>query len=149
MTEDQWLESAFARYEAPIAGLGRAVRLRVQARLPSFNQILYYYENRGNLVISWSPTENGYDGVCSLAVAAGGVLLHFAKGAALLGADPGKRLQGRGPGVRHVVLTDAAEIADPSIEALFSAALALAGVQVDPGAAGKVLLAPQQRARKR
>ena len=47
MTEDQWLESAFARYEAPIAGLGRAVRLRVQARLPSFNQILYYYEKIG------------------------------------------------------------------------------------------------------
>jgi hypothetical protein len=144
------LESFFARYEPATAALGRALRAKLRARLPGLSEIVYVYERQDALVISYSPTERGYDGVCSLALYPDRVKLHFARGALLSKSDPGRLLQGRGT-VRHVVLHAVADLDRPEIEALMGAALKLAEPRLDPGAKGSLILraeAQKQRARR-
>lgn len=146
---EKQLASYFAKYEPAIAKLGKALRARLRARLPGLFEIVYGYESQDALVISYSPTEHGYGGVCSLALYPSGVKLHFGRGAELSKADPSKLLQGRGKTVRHVVLNSVADFDRPEIEALIAAALALANVSVDPNAKGGVIIraaAQNQRA---
>lgn len=102
-------------------------------------EVVYLYENQGALVIAFSPSQHGHEGVCSLAVYADRVLLHFAKGAQRGSADPKRLLQGRAT-PRHVALTAPADLDHPEIEALLVAALALADVRpearaTEPGSA--------------
>jgi hypothetical protein len=99
-------------------------------------------------VISYSPTGQGYDGVCSIALYPSEARLYFTKGALLAKADPGKLLQGRA-GVRYVVLAKAADFGRPEIEVLIAAALKLAKLRLDARAKGEVIIkaeAQKQRA---
>lgn len=141
----------FAQYDPPIAKLGKALRAKVRARLPGLFEVVYRYENQDALVITYSPTEHGYEGVCSLGVYPDRVQLYFGQGARLGKADPGKLLQGRGKTVRHVVLDRAADFDRPEIQALLEAALRLAKVRLDASAKSSVILkaeAQKQRARR-
>ena len=145
------LASFFAKYEPPIAKLGRALRAKLRARLPGLSEIVYVYEGQGALVISYSPTEHGYEGLCSLALYPDRVCLHFGQGASLSKSDPSKLLQGRGKTVRHVVLNAASDFDRPEIEALVVAALKLAKLCLDASAKGSMILkaeAQKQRARR-
>src|ERR1700693_27661 len=98
------LESFFAKYEPAMVKLGKALRAKLRARLPGLFEIVYVYDNQNALVISYSPTERGYEGRCSLALYPDRVNLHFGQGVLLSKSDPHKLLQGRGKTVRHVVL---------------------------------------------
>lgn len=141
----------FAKFEPATAALGRALRAKLRARLPGLFEVVYVYERQGALVISYSPTAQGYEGVCSLGLSPDGVRLHFARGAELSGADAGKLLQGRGKTVRHVVLHAAEDLDHPEVEALMKAALRLAKVGLDAGAEGAVVIraeARKERARR-
>ena len=133
------LEEHFAKYEPAIAGLGRALRARLRARLPGLFEVVYLYERQHALLISYSPTERGYEGVCSIALYPDRAQLGFPRGALLSKSDPTGLLQGRGPGVRHVVLHSVEEFDRPEIEALIAASLKLAKVNVDAGAKGAVV----------
>lgn len=145
------LAGHFAKYEPATAKLGKALRAKLRARLPGLHEIVYMYENQNALVISYSPTEKGYAGVCSISVRPDAVALYFTQGALLAKSDPGKLLQGRGPGVRHVVINSAADYDRPEIEALMAAALKLANVSLEKGAKGSVISraeSQKQRARR-
>ncbi len=145
------LASFFAKYEPAIARLGKALRAKLRARLPGLFEIVYVYERQNALVISYSPTEHGYEGLCSLALSPDRVHLHFAQGARLSKSDPNNLLQGRGKTVRHVVLNAAADFERPEIEALMAAALKLARLRLDASANGSVIIkaeAQKQRARR-
>jgi hypothetical protein len=144
------LAGYFATYERAIAELGKALRAKLRARLPGLSEIVYVYENQNALVISYSPTEHGHQGVCSLALYPDGVKLYFAQGALLSPADPNKLLQGRAT-VRHVVLSSVADFDRAEIEALMAAASKLAKLRLDPSAEGAVIIkaeAQKQRARR-
>lgn len=132
------LADLLAVFPAEKATLGAALRTKLRARLPGLTEIVYFYENQGALVISYSPSQHGYEGVCSLSVYADRVLLHFAKGATLAAADPAKLLQGRAT-ARHVALGAVTDLDRPEVEALVVAALELAGVRPVAGAVGAVL----------
>lgn len=145
------IASCFARYDPPIAKLGKALRAKLRARLPGLFEVVYQYENQDALVISYSPTEHGYEGLCSLGVYPDRVQLFFGQGARLGKADPGKLLQGRGKTVRYVVLGRAADFDRPEIQALIEGALEFAKVRLDASAKGAVILkaeAQKQRARR-
>ena len=58
------IASYFAKYEPPIAMLGKAMRVKLRARLPGLFEVVYVYENQNALVILYSPTEQGYAGLC-------------------------------------------------------------------------------------
>ena len=142
------LASYFAKYEPAIVKLGKALRAKLRARLPGLFEIVYVYENQSALVISYSPTEHGYDGLCSIALYPDQVKLYFGQGASLSKSDPNKLLQGRGKTVRHVVLNTVADFDRAEIEALMAAALKLAKLRLDASAKGSVIIkAEAQKAR--
>lgn len=141
--------NALAEYEPAIAKLGRALRAKLRSRLPGLVEVVYFYASQRSLVISYSPSERGYEGVFSLAIRPDGARLHFGQGARLSKSDPHALLEGHGKTVRHVELASARDLDRPEIEALMSAALALAGVELDPRARGSIVSrveAQQQRA---
>ena len=145
------LASYFAKYEPAVVKLGMALRAKLRARLPGLFEVVYVYENQNALVISYSPTENGYEGLCSIALYPRGVKLFFARGALLSKSDPNKLLQGRGKG-RHVVLNAVADFDRAEIEVLMAAALKLAKLRLDASAKGSVIIravAQRQRAARR
>jgi hypothetical protein len=144
------LESYFAKYEPATMKLGKALRARLRARLPGLFEIVYVYENQNTLVISYSPTEHGYEGLCSIALRPDRVQLYFSQGAQLSKSDPKKLLQGSGKTVRYVVLKSAADFDQAEIEALMAAALKLAKVRPDPNAASSIIIkAEEQKQRAR
>jgi hypothetical protein len=114
------------------------LRAKVRERLPGLNELVYVYENQHSLVISYSPTEHGPDGVCAIALYPTGVKLFFTQGARLSKSDPKKLLQGRA-GVRYVEINSLADFDRAEIEALMAAALKLANVRLDPSAKGSVI----------
>ncbi len=144
------LASYLSKYEPPMLKLGKALRAKLRARLPGLFEIVYVYESQSALVISYSPTENGYEGLCSIALYPRCAKLFFAQGALLSQSDPNKLLQGRAK-VRHVVLNAAADFDHAQIEVLMAAALKLAKLRLDASAKGSVIIkaqAQKQRARR-
>jgi len=134
-----------------MAKLGKALRAKMRARLPGLFEIVYVYDSQQSLVISYSPTEHGYDGLCALALYPDCAKLFFTKGHLLSKADPNKVLIGRGDGVRHIVLNSLAEFGRDDIEPLMAAALKLAKVRPVAGAKGSVIIkaeAQKKRARR-
>jgi hypothetical protein len=148
---DTQLASFFAKYDLVIAKLGKALRAKLRARLPGLFEIVYVYDSQNALVISYSPTEHGYEGLCALALYPDRVNLCFGQGARLSKSDPSKLLQGRGKTVRHVVMNAVADFDRAEIEVLMAAALKLAKLRLDASAKGSVILkveAQKQRARR-
>jgi hypothetical protein len=149
---EKQLASFFAEYEPAMAKLGKALRAKLRDRLPGLSEIVYVYETQGSLVISYSPTENGYDAPCSIALYPKGAKLFFAQAPLLSKSDPSKLLQGSGKTVRYVELNAAADFDRPEIEVLIAAALKLAKVRLDPSAKGSLIIkaeAQKQRAARR
>ena len=144
-TAETQLASFFTKYEPPIAKLGKALRAKLRARLPGLSEIVYVYENQGSLVISYSPTERGFEGPCGLAVYPDCVKLFFGQGAQLSKSDPKKLLEGSGKTVRHVVLKTAADFDRAEIEALVAAALKLAKVRLDASAKGSMIIKAEEQ----
>lgn len=145
------LAGYFAAYAPAVARLGKALRAKLRARLPGLHEVVYVYENQDALVIAYSPTGQGYEGVCSLGLYPGGAKLFFTHGARLSASDPNRLLQGSGKTVRHVVLEKAADLGRADITALMSAALKLAKLRPKAGATGSVILraeSQKQRARR-
>jgi len=151
MDAEAQLAGYFAKYEPALVKLGKALRAKLRARLPGLFEIVYMYENQNALVLSYSPTERGYEGVCSISVYPDVVKLGFGKGAELSKADPKKLLQGQGKTVRYVELNSVADFDRPEIEALIAGAVKLAKLQLDPNARGAVIIkaeAQKQRAQR-
>ena len=145
------LASFFAKYEPAMVKLGKALRAKLRDRLPGLFELVYVYDSQNALVISYSPTENGYEGLCSIALYPRCVKLFLAQGALLSKSDPNKLLQGRGKTVRHVVLNSVADFDRAEIEVLMAAALKLAKLRLDASAKSSVIIkaeAQKQRARR-
>lgn len=142
------LASFFAKYDGSIAKLGKALRAELRDRLPGLLEIVYFYENQDALVIAYSPTERGIDGVCSLALYPRELKLFFAKGPLLSKSDPGKLLKGSGKMVRYVELSSVADFERAEIEALLAAALRLSKVRLDARAKGSMILKAQEQKRR-
>jgi len=107
------------------------------------------YENQNALVLSYSPTERGFEAVCSISVYPDLVKLGFGKGAELAKSDPNKLLQGQGKTARYVELNSVADFDRAVIEQLIADAVKLAKLSLDPNAKGAVIVkAEEQRARR-
>ena len=140
MNAETQIAGYLAKYEPAIARLGKALRPKLRDRLPGLCEIVYFYANQHALVISYSPTEHGYEGLCALALYPDRVNLNFGQGALLSKSDPNGLLQGRGKTVRHVVLNSVADFDRAEIEVLMAAALKLAKVRPDARAKGSVII---------
>ena len=142
---DTQLAGFFAKDEPAIAKLGKALRAKLHARLPGLFEVVYVYVRQNSLVISYSPTEHGYDAVCSLALYPEQVKLFFARGPLLSKSDANKLLRGSGKLVRYVPINAAADLDRAEIEALMAAALELAKVRLAAGAEGSVIIKAEEQ----
>ena len=150
MNAETQLATFFAKYEPAIANLGKSLRVKLRDRLPGLFEVVYVYENQHSLVISYSPTERGSDGLCGIALYPSCVKLFFGRGALLSKSDPSKLLRGGGKTVRHLVLNTVADFDRPEIEVLMAAALKLAKVRLNASAQGSVIIkAEEQKQRAR
>ncbi len=103
-------------HERLVGGMRRWLR----KRLPAAHEVVYEY--RDCFVISYSPTERGYEGVIALRGSAEGVRLYFNSGKGL--PDPAKLLQGSGSQARWIPVDGASTLARPAVLRLVDAALA-------------------------
>ena len=96
---------------------GRARRW-LRKRLPTAHEVIYEY--RDCFVISFSPSERGYEGVFAVRGSADGVRLYFNAGKDL--PDPEKLLRGTAR-ARYIDLEGASTLARPAVMQLFDAAI--------------------------
>lgn len=139
-TPETQLASLFAKYEPAQAKLGKALRTKLRTRLPGFFEIVYFYENQHSLVLSYSPTPNGFEGVCTIAVNPDGVKLYFGQAAQLSKSDPNKLLQGTAKTVRFVPLDSLAAFNRPELQSLIAAAIKLVKLLPDPKSPTSLIL---------
>lgn len=98
-----------------------AMRRSLRKRLPTAYEVVYEYQNLGAVVISYSPSEQGYEGVLAIRASADGVKLYFNQGKAL--PDPEKLLKGSAQ-ARWIEVESASTIARPAVASLIDEALA-------------------------
>jgi hypothetical protein len=114
------LRTLIAKFAAAHQRLVGAMRRWLRKRLPTAHEVVYEY--RDCFVISYSPNENGYEGVLAIRASADGVRLYFNRGKGL--PDPEELLQGSGKQTRWIHLEGASTIARPAVVRLIDEAIA-------------------------
>ena len=135
-TPEAQLRSSLDRFDPKDQKLFRAVRAAVRKRLPTANELVYDYSH--SVVISYSPTDQGIDGIVSIAARADGVRLYLMHGPQL--PDPKKLLLGSGKQARFVQVETASQLTHPGMQALIGAAIERASVPLSPEGKGKVII---------
>ena len=108
-----------------------AMRRSLRKRLPTAHEVVYEY--RDWFVISYSPSEQGYEGVLAIRGDADGVKFYFNRGKEL--PDPEKLLKGSASQVRFIDLESASTLARPAVARLIDEAIA--GNRVPFASAGR------------
>ncbi len=114
-----------------------AIRKSLQKRLPTAHEVVYEYDNLGAVVISYSPTEQGYEGVLAIRASADAVKLYFNQGKDL--PDPAKLLLGSSQ-TRWILLEGASTLARSEVACLIDAALARNKVPFASAGRGSVVV---------
>ena len=128
------LRTLIAEYAPTHARLIGAMRRRLLKRLPTAHEVVYEY--RGFFVISYSPSERGYEGVLVIRASENGVSLYFNRGKEL--PDPEKLLQGSGKQTCSINLEGASTLARPAVARLIDEAIARNGVPFARAGRGSV-----------
>lgn len=113
------LRGLVARFAPANQRLVAAVRRALQKLLPTAHEVIYEY--RDCFVISFSPSERGYEGVLAIRGGADGVRLYFNHGKGL--PDPEKLLRGSA-NARWILLEAASTLVRPGVATLIDAAIA-------------------------
>jgi hypothetical protein len=117
---DAEARALIARFAPDYVRLIGAMRRSLRKRLPSAHELVYAY--RSWFVISYSPSEHGYEGVLGIRGDTNGVKLYFNHGKEL--PDPEKLLRGSGKLVRSIDLESASTLARPEVARLIDEAIA-------------------------
>jgi hypothetical protein len=146
VTPEAQLRSLIEKFDAKEQKLIRSVRSAVRKRLPTANELVYDYGS--SLVIAYSPSENGIEGILSLSARAEDVSLYFMHGPQL--PDPKKLLQGSAKLVRFIPVEAASRLKHPDVEALIAAAIDKATVPLPSKGGGGLVIktfGPKKKAR--
>jgi hypothetical protein len=114
------LSALIARFAPAHLQLVGAMRQWLQKRLPTAHEVAYEYRNW--FVISYSPSERGYEGIFAIRGSADGVKLYFNQGKEL--PDPEKLLKGSGNQARSMNVDDASILDSPAVARLIEEAIA-------------------------
>lgn len=132
------LKALIARFAPAHLRLIDGMRRSLRKRLPAAHEVIYEY--RDCFVISFSPSERGYEGVLSIRAGAEGVRLYLNQGRHL--ADPEKLLQGSGGLVRWVGVESISTLARPAVARLIDEAIARNRVPFARSGRGSVVIRP-------
>jgi len=135
-TPEAQVRSFINRFDPKEQKLFRSVRAAVRKRFPTANELAYDYNH--SVVIAYSPTDRGIDGIVSIALRADGVYLYFMNGPQL--PDPKGLLLGSGKQTRFVQVEAASQLAHPDVEALMAAAIDQAKVPLPPKGKGRLII---------
>lgn len=130
------LRSFIDRLDPKDQKLFRSVRSFLRKRFPTANELAYDYSH--SVVIGYSPTDRGIDGVVSIAARADGVRLYFNQGPEL--PDPKRLLLGSGKQTRFVRVEAARQLAGPDLEALIVAAIDRATIPLPSRGKGRLMI---------
>lgn len=125
-----------AKFSPDNLRLVSATRRRLLERLPTAHEVVYEY--RDCFVISYSPSEHGYEGVFAIRGSADGVKLYFQRGSEL--PDPAKLLRGSGGKSRSIDLEGSSTFARPEVVSLMEAAIALHSAPFASAGRGSIVL---------
>lgn len=114
-----------------------AMRKSLQKRLPTANEVVYEYVNLGAVVISYSPSEQGHEGILAIRASSEGVKLYFNQGKDL--PDPEKLLKGTSQ-TRFIDIESATTLKRPPVTALIEKAIAHNRVPFAPEGRGAVII---------
>ena len=114
------VRAGIAKFAPAHLRLVGAMRRWLRKRLPTAHEVVYEY--RDCFVISYSPSERGYEGVLAIRGSADGVRLYFNRGKGL--PDPEKLLQGSGGQTRWIHVEGASTLARPAVASLIDEAIA-------------------------
>src|SRR5262245_54142639 len=146
-TPEAELESYIDKRDPKHQKLFRALRAAVRKRLPTANELAYDYGH--SVVISYSPTENGIDGVVAIAARDAGVFLYFNQGQNL--PDPKKILLGSAKQTRFIEIEAASRLAHPDVKPLIAATIEQARVPLPSEGKGRLIIkssSAKKRARR-
>ena len=138
------LESFLERFDPKQQKLFRSARAAFRKRFPTANELAYDYAD--SVIISYTPTEHGKDGIVSIAARSDGVRLYLSGGPKL--PDPKKLLQGSAGIVRYVPLEAASDLGHPDVKALIAAALDQAKVPYSSKGKGTLTIRPTAAAKR-
>ena len=112
------LRRLIAKFAPLHQGLIAAMRRALRKRLPTAHEVVYEY--RDCFVISFSPSERGYEGVLAIRASADEVKLYFNRGKGL--PDPERLLRGSAQ-ARWIQMEGASTVARPAVARLIDEAL--------------------------
>ena len=114
-----------------------AMRRSLRKRLPTAHEVVYEY--RDWFVISFSPSEHGYEGVLAIRGSVDGVKLYLNRGKEL--PDPEKLLQGSsGAQTRYIGIEGASTLSRPAVVRLIDQSIARNRVALAPAGRGSVVI---------
>lgn len=113
------LHTVIAKFAPAHERLVGAMRRWLRKRLPTSHEVVYEY--RGWFVISYSPSERGYEGVLAIRGDADGVKLYLNQGKGL--PDPEQLLRGAAQ-ARWIPVEGASTLARPAVASLVDEAIA-------------------------
>jgi len=139
------VRAGIAKFAPAHLRLVSSMRRWLKRRLPTAHEVVYEY--RDCFLISYSPSERGYEGVLAIRGSAEGVRLYFNRGKGL--PDPEKLLQGSGQ-TRWIQVEGASTLARPTVARLIDEAIARNRVPFARAGRGSVVdRAASQRRRRR
>lgn len=141
------LRTLIAKFAPEHLRLIGAMRRSLRKCLPTAHEVVYEY--RDWFVISYSPSEHGYEGVLAIRADANGVKLYFNQGKEL--PDPAKLLQGASQ-TRWISVEAASTLARPAVASLIDEAIARNRVPFALAGRGSVVIrstSAKQRQRRR
>ena len=142
------LRTLIAKFAPAHLRLIGATRRCLRKRLPTAHELVYEY--RDFFVISYSPSERGYEGVLAIRASENGARLYFNRGKEL--PDPANLLQGSGKQTRSINLEGASTLARPAVARLIDEAIARNRVPFARTGRGPVVIrsvSAKQRRRRR
>lgn len=136
------LSEFLSRFPARIVALAKSCMTKLRKAFPGANLLVYEYAD--SLVVSFSMSEHGYEGIVSLKVLPEEVRLYFDKSI----PDPKHLLQGSGGKVRSVTIEAASQLDRGDINQLIKEAIRHAGITLPRTGPNRVIVKSAAKAKK-
>ncbi|MCB9165790.1 MAG: hypothetical protein H6592_15370 [Flavobacteriales bacterium] len=124
-----------AGYTSSDQQLFQSLRKALRQRFPTLNELVYDYGKK--VVIGYSPTEAGGEGLVALSLDADGVRVYLTNGSKL--PDPHKLLRGKA-GARYLTPSSSKDLVRPEVEAQMAAAEKLSKMPLPATGSGQTII---------